>query len=72
MYFCGRDRLFRPILVAEVTRMKAYPEETVQGMLNSLLEYCLDHLLIPGQVENYVLFINLDDAGISDRNVRVS
>jgi hypothetical protein len=72
MYFCGRDRLFRPILVAEVTRMKSYTEETVQGMLNNLLEFCLDSLLIPGQVENYVLFINLDGAGISDRGVLLS
>lgn len=38
-------------------------------ILNTLLEYALDHLLIAGQVENYILIINLDDAGLSDKEV---
>lgn len=49
--------------------MKKYSEEIVPVILNKLLEYALEHLLIPGQVENYILIINLDDAGFSDKSV---
>jgi hypothetical protein len=38
-------------------------------MLNNLLEYCIDNLLIEGQVENYILLINLKDSGLGDSKV---
>lgn len=51
--------------------MRKYGEDDVKNVLSNVLEFALEQLLIPGQVENYVLIVNLDDAGMSDIGVAV-
>lgn len=51
--------------------MRKYGEDDVKNVLSNVLEFALEQLLVPGQVENYVLIVNLDDAGMSDIGVAV-
>lgn len=61
LYFCGRDDAYRPILVVDIGKFSKGAEEgdSIQNTLVVIMEFMINELLIEGQVENYVLIMNL-------------
>jgi hypothetical protein len=66
IYFHGRDCRFRPILVFNIARLdlSAYSIDSYCALLCFLLEYAVQKLLIPGQVENWVVLTDLNSQGL--------
>ena len=70
IYMHGRDTHFRPILIIEVQRavelmdnLKYTFEEVSQAIL-FFMNYIVNYMLIPGQIENWILICDLKDVGI--------
>lgn len=71
MYFCGRDDKYRPIMVVDIGRFDpdAEDNDSIQNALVIIMEFMIKELLIEGQVENYVLIMNLEEATFGLRGV---
>ena len=71
MYVFGRDSGFRPIIVVSIKTIKVilsqnYSFEDINKAIIYLMNYIIKYLLIPGQIENWIVFVDFDDVGISD------
>ena len=69
MYFSGRDHCFRPVLVIDVAKFDLDNPETqkvefLSRVLGVLFEFMIDELFVEGQVENYVMVVNLNNLGV--------
>ena len=71
LYMYGRDTHFRPIIVVEVKKsfdlldkLKYSFEELSQGMI-FFMNYIVNYILIPGQIENWILLCDLKDVGVT-------
>ena len=68
IYSHGRDSRFRPILVIRVKDFKKnYEKYAFEDWLNSiiyLIEYIINHILIKGQIENWNLLCDCENASI--------
>lgn len=68
IYFHGRDNRFRPIMTINVSMYlklcKKFVYEDWECAVVYLLDYAIRNLLIPGQVENWNLIIDLKDASV--------
>jgi hypothetical protein len=58
-------------LVADIGKFNSDDDEdeSIPGALVLIMEFMVNELLIEGQVENYVLIMNLEKASFSYRNV---
>ena len=70
IYMYGRDTHFRPILIVEVRRaaelmddLKYTFEEVSQAIL-FFMNYIVNYMLIPGQIENWILICDLEQVGL--------
>ena len=54
MYFYGRDHKFRPLLILNVSKidLKTHSVDKYCYLLCFLLEFAIQKLMIPGQIEN--------------------
>lgn len=60
-YFSGRDHKYRPILAVDIAKFNedAEKDDSIQKSLVIIMEFMINELLIEGQVENYVLIMDL-------------
>ncbi len=71
IYMHGRDTHFRPILIIEVGRAVElmdkldYTFEEVSQAILFFMNYIVNYMLIPGQIENWILICDLKDVGIT-------
>lgn len=67
MYWHGRDRSCRPILVWRMEKVYALglDADRATRMILFILEYDVRYLLVPGRVENWVLLVDLTGCGLS-------
>lgn len=67
MYVHGRDHRFRPIIVFNAYRidLKIINEDQMLKGITYLLEIVMKYYFIPGQVENWVLIMDLNGSGLS-------
>jgi len=63
IYWHGRDRKCRPILVWRLARMEAIDRDTAVKLVIFVLEYGIRYALVPGRVENWILIVDLEDVG---------
>ena len=70
IYMYGRDTHFRPILIIEIRRavelmddLKYTFEEVSQSIL-FFMNYIVNYMLIPGQIENWILICDLEQVGL--------
>jgi hypothetical protein len=67
-YIFGRDHQFRPIIICQpyilIKYEKEYSNEDVVNASIFICQYMVHYMLIPGQVENWIMFINLDKTSI--------
>lgn len=69
-YFSGRDNQYRPILVVDIGKFNPDSEnDLIAKTLVIIMEFMIGELMIEGQVENYVLIMNLEKATFSLRGV---
>ena len=71
MYVYGRDKHFRPIIVVPVKMVKVvlshdYTFDDISQAIIYLMNYIIKYLLIPGQIENWIVFVDFDGVGVSD------
>ena len=74
LYMYGRDVHFRPIIVVEVKKsselldkLKYTFDELSQAMI-FFMNYIVNYILLPGQIENWILICDLKDVGIGKIN----
>ena len=71
MYVYGRDHHFRPIIIVSIKMIKnvihqKYTFEEINESIVYLMNYIIKYILIPGQIENWIIFADFEDVGISD------
>jgi hypothetical protein len=71
MYVYGRDHHFRPIIIVSIKMVKnvisqKYSFEEINDSIVYLMNYIIKYILIPGQIENWIVFVDFEDVGISD------
>ena len=69
LYIHGRDRNFRPCVVIQPRIMaERRPKpgiENIRGSVTYMLTYVLDHMMLPGQVENWNLLVDVAKVGLT-------
>ena len=71
IYMHGRDCHFRPIIVVEAEKANelmdkmGYTFEELSQALLFFMNYIVNYMLIPGQIENWFLICDLNNIGIS-------
>lgn len=71
IYMYGRDTHFRPVLVVEVKRAielmdkLEYTFEEISQSILYFMNYIVNYMLIPGQIENWILICDLEDVGVN-------
>jgi CRAL/TRIO domain len=67
IYFHGRDHRYRPLLVLNISKLdlKKHTTESYSYLLCFLLEYAVQKLMIPGQIENWVVITDLNGVGLT-------
>ena len=71
MHVHGRDHHFRPLIfvkikVAKNILGKNYNFNDINKSIIFLMNYIMKYLLIPGQIENWIIFVDLDGVGFTD------
>ena len=72
LYVYGRDHHFRPIIVCSIktctklAEQKLYTFEDINNSIIYLLKYILKFLFIPGQIENWIIFVDFKDVGLTE------
>ena len=72
LYLFGRDHHFRPILVVSIKECsnliskKGYSFDDINQSIIYLINYTLKYILIPGQIENWIIIVDFKDVGLSD------
>lgn len=65
-YIHGRDHRYRPIIVITPKKLIQYENSLLMATSFFILEYIKDNMLLPGQVENWVLIIDLQGFDLND------
>jgi hypothetical protein len=64
LYIYGRDHQFRPIIICEPNKfqkyMKSFTSEEVIKASVFLFRYLVNNMLIPGQIENWIMILNFE------------
>ncbi len=64
LYVYGRDHQFRPILICQPyiyqKNEKLYDADEVINASAFLFQYIVNNMLIPGQIENWVMILNFE------------
>ena len=72
IYVSGRDHMYRPLVVLNIRRLidGNYPIELINSSSAFFCDFVVKKLLVPGQVENWIMIIDLNDVGISNLPVK--
>ena len=64
LYIYGRDHQFRPIIICQPhifqKNIKLYTSEEVIKASAFLFQYIVNNMLIPGQIENWIMILNFE------------
>ena len=67
-YVYGRDHQFRPIIICQPYILQKYEKEYSDlDVVNAsifICQYMSNYMLIPGQIENWIMFINLEKTSL--------
>lgn len=72
LYVFGRDHHFRPIIIVSLKTCKNLISKKnmafgdISESIIYLVNYILKYMLVPGQIENWVIFVDFKDIGLSD------
>lgn len=67
IYFHGRDHRFRPLLIINIERFEfsKNSSDSYCNLLCFLLEFAIKKLMMPGQVENWIVITDLCNKGLT-------
>ena len=71
LYMYGRDVHFRPIIIVEVKKSielldkLGYTFDELSQSMLFFMNYIVNYILIPGQIENWILICDLKEVGLS-------
>ncbi|CAE7405363.1 unnamed protein product [Symbiodinium natans] len=65
MYWHGRDRSCRPVLIWRMEKISKFDADRATRMILFILEFAVRYLMVPGRVENWVLIVDLAGCGLS-------
>lgn len=65
MYWHGRDRKCRPMLIWKMSKINLLEPEAATRMILFILEYAVRYALVPGRVETWNVIVDLSDTGLS-------
>eukprot|EP00930_Biecheleria_cincta_P024384 TRINITY_DN17459_c0_g1_i1.p1 TRINITY_DN17459_c0_g1~~TRINITY_DN17459_c0_g1_i1.p1 ORF type:complete len:515 (-),score=63.27 TRINITY_DN17459_c0_g1_i1:284-1828(-) len=65
MYWHGRDRACRPLLIWRIGMIPNYGVDQATRLILFILEFAVRYLLVPGRVESWVLIVDLTGVGLS-------
>ena len=67
LYVCGRDIKYRPIVILNVRRIvdQNFPIEVINAATSFFFDFLARKLLVPGQVENWLMMVDLNDVGMT-------
>jgi len=65
MYWHGRDRSCRPVLIWRMEKITKFDADRATRMILFILEFAVRYLMVPGRVENWVLIVDLAGCGLS-------
>ncbi|OMJ94161.1 hypothetical protein SteCoe_2641 [Stentor coeruleus] len=68
IYIHGRDRYFRPLIVLDIPKinMKKYSVQDYMDLTIFTMQFVIEHMLLPGKVENWVNIVEMGRLGIKD------
>ena len=68
MYQFGRDNRFRPILIFQAKLLNEIELDIadIKNALTYFITYLTDNLLLPGQVENWIIIVDLNGVGVTN------
>ena len=68
LYICGRDHQFRPVIICQPYILQKNLENySTTEILNAsifICQYMVNYMLIPGQIENWIMLVNMDGTSI--------
>lgn len=69
VYFSGRDRALRPVIVVRVSRLPAeWYSSKIEAFMRILIftmEYFIRYMIIPGKIENLNIIVDLKGLGVT-------
>lgn len=67
IYIHGRDHRYRPLIILNVSKMKLDDSslEEHTNLLCFVLEFAIEHLMVPGQIENWLIITDLCNTPVS-------
>jgi hypothetical protein len=67
VYIHGRDHRFRPIVVVNLERLdlQEHSANEYSSLLCFTLEFIVSHMLLPGQIENWVVIVDVCSIGLT-------
>ncbi len=68
LYVFGRDHRFRPLLICQPyilqKCLKLYSDDDIYNASIFICQYMANYMLIPGQIENWIMFISLEGTSL--------
>ena len=70
LYIYGRDHQFRPIMVCQPyilqEKLDYFSNSDIVNVCLFVCQFAVNNLLIPGQIENWIILVDFDGVGLSD------
>ena len=68
LYAFGRDHRFRPLLICQPyilqKCLKLYSDDDIYNASIFICQYMVNYMMIPGQIENWIMIVNMDGTSI--------
>ena len=68
LYAFGRDHQFRPLLICQPyilqKCLKLYSDDDIYNASIFICQYMVNYMMIPGQIENWIMIVNMDGTSI--------
>ena len=71
LYIHGKDHKYRPIIVITPKKLATFPQHLLMAAAFFILEYIKDHMLLSGQIENWILIADLQGFDIKDYSKKI-
>ena len=66
LYIHGRDHRYRPIIVITPKKLIDFPQHLIMASAFFILEYIKENMFLPGQIENWILIIDVQGFDFKD------
>ncbi|CAG9331750.1 unnamed protein product [Blepharisma stoltei] len=68
VYIHGRDIYYRPLIILKLSKLAQFPYQEHIACAYFLLEFIMDSMFLPGQIENWVMIVDFEDFNEVNQN----